>query len=62
VSRAGRTYSSQTLRLNWEDVYNFSQDTNYTETVIAGVVSGLIIVIPIAILSFNRVMAKRRKA
>lgn len=62
VSRSGRTYSSQTLRLNWEDVYNFSQDTNYTETLIASVVSGLIIVIPIAILLFNRVMAKRRKA
>jgi hypothetical protein len=62
VSHAGRTYSSQTLRLNWEDVYNFSQDTNYTEALIASTVSGLIIVIPIAILLFNRFTAKRRKA
>jgi len=61
VSHAGRTYSSQVLRLNWEDVYNFTLNTGYNEALVAGAISGLIIVAPIAIMLINRIMAKRRK-
>ena len=61
VSHAGRTYSSQILKLNWEDVYNFALSTDY-ETLVAGVISGLIIAVPIAIMLITPLIAKRRKA
>lgn len=61
VVHSGRTYSSALLGLSWEDVYNFSINTNFTETLIAAFISGLIIVVPITLMVINSLLRKRRK-
>jgi hypothetical protein len=62
VVRAGRTYTSPILEFEWEDVYHFSLLKNFSETLIAALVSVLIIIIPTALLLIYRRMHSGHKA
>lgn len=61
VLRSGRTYTSPVLEFSWEDAYHFSVYTYLTETVIAALVSSLIIIVPSTLLIIYRHTRKRHK-
>ena len=61
VLRSGRIYTSSVLELSWEDVYHLSASTYFTETTIAFLISGLMMIVPSTLLIFYRHTRKRRE-
>ena len=62
VHRSGQTHVSPTLWLSWEDVYNFSVGSYFTEATFAALISGLIIIVPLIALLIYRYARKRSQS
>ena len=61
VLRSGRTYVSPVTEFSWEDFYHFSTHTSLTETVIAALAAGLIMVVPSVLMVLYRYKRKHHE-
>jgi hypothetical protein len=61
VVHSGRVYALSNMDFIWGDIYNFSSPTYFNETVIAALISALIIIVPPASLIIYRRLRNRHK-